>query len=36
MHSQKLVKILLLCLVVMAIASFLGGLPWGDGRAFHL
>ena len=36
MHSQKLAKILLLCLVVIAIASFVAGLPWGDGRAFHL
>ena len=36
MHSQKLVKILLLCLVVMAIAAFVGGLPWGDGKSFHL
>ncbi len=36
MHSQKLVKILLLCLVAMAIAALVAGLPWGDGKSFHL
>jgi hypothetical protein len=36
MNNQKLVKILLLCLVAIAIASFVAGLPWGDSatRAF--
>jgi hypothetical protein len=33
MHTHKLVKILLLCLVVIAIAAFVGGLPWGDTAA---
>jgi hypothetical protein len=36
MHYQKLTKILLLCLVALTIASFVGGLPWGDGRSLHL
>jgi hypothetical protein len=37
MHNQKLVKILLLCLVAIAIASFVAGLPWGDtARVTHL
>jgi hypothetical protein len=33
MHTHKLIKILLLCLVVLALAAFVAGLPWGDTAA---
>jgi hypothetical protein len=33
MHSKKLAGLILLCLLLVAIAALVGGLPWDGGLA---